>query len=254
MIRLFRKIRHQLLSQDKYPIYLLYAAGEILLVVVGILLALQIDNWNEERKLRSMETTVLIDLKNEIFTNINGLERAITNRENVLNAARIIFDQSGPQATWNLDMDFDSLLFSVVVSGWKYFPESGVVTDILSTGKLSVIKNDRLRYLISSLPADMKRINDEDDTYRVDLHGYFLPYFSANYRIKNIIEDREFFGRDMSSGPSVFTSSPESILRDPELEGVLTIQNIWTNTALGMYVMQLDKYKSIVKLIEQELK
>lgn len=44
MIRLFRKIRKQLLSETKYPIYLLYAGGEILLVVVGILLALQIDD------------------------------------------------------------------------------------------------------------------------------------------------------------------------------------------------------------------
>ena len=46
MIRLFRKIRHQLLSEDKYSTYALYATGEMLLVVVGILLALQIDNWN----------------------------------------------------------------------------------------------------------------------------------------------------------------------------------------------------------------
>ena len=50
MIRLFRKIRHQLLSKDKYGIYILYATGEIILVVVGILLALQIDNWNQNRK------------------------------------------------------------------------------------------------------------------------------------------------------------------------------------------------------------
>jgi hypothetical protein len=49
MIRLFRKIRHRLLSEKSYSIYILYASGEILLVVIGILLALQIDNWNENR-------------------------------------------------------------------------------------------------------------------------------------------------------------------------------------------------------------
>lgn len=52
MIRLFRKIRHQLLAEEKYSIYLLYAGGEIVLVVMGILLALQIDNWNQKSKSR----------------------------------------------------------------------------------------------------------------------------------------------------------------------------------------------------------
>ena len=50
MIRLFRNIRHQLLSEDRYSIYLLYAAGEIVLVVAGILLALHIDNWEGKYK------------------------------------------------------------------------------------------------------------------------------------------------------------------------------------------------------------
>lgn len=50
MIRLFRKVRQDLLSKDKYSLYILYASGEILLVIVGIIIALQIDNWNETRK------------------------------------------------------------------------------------------------------------------------------------------------------------------------------------------------------------
>ena len=49
MIRLFRKIRQDLLSEDKYAIYLLYAGGEIILVIIGILVALQLDNWNDNR-------------------------------------------------------------------------------------------------------------------------------------------------------------------------------------------------------------
>jgi len=50
MITLFRKIRKQLLTQNKLTRYLVYAVGEIFLVVIGILIALQINNWNEEKK------------------------------------------------------------------------------------------------------------------------------------------------------------------------------------------------------------
>ena len=69
MIRLFRKIRNKLLSENRYGIYVLYAAGEIVLVMVGILLALQIDNSNEARKDRNTEEQylerLLHDLQND---------------------------------------------------------------------------------------------------------------------------------------------------------------------------------------------
>ncbi|PIB39523.1 DUF6090 family protein [Maribacter sp. 4G9] len=53
MIKFFRKIRQQLLRENRFSQYLLYAIGEIVLVVIGILIALQIDNWNENRKLEA---------------------------------------------------------------------------------------------------------------------------------------------------------------------------------------------------------
>jgi len=69
MIKFFRRIRQKLLSENKFSKYLIYAIGEIILVVIGILIALQINNWNEERKATKGEhklfQQILIDLKNE---------------------------------------------------------------------------------------------------------------------------------------------------------------------------------------------
>ena len=69
MIKFFRKIRQKLLSENKFSKYLLYAIGEIILVVIGILIALQINNWNENRKLtetkRNYYQQILVDLKND---------------------------------------------------------------------------------------------------------------------------------------------------------------------------------------------
>ncbi len=62
MIKFFRKIRENLLSEGKSANYLKYAIGEIILVVVGILIALQINNWNEERKLKKVEINLLYEL------------------------------------------------------------------------------------------------------------------------------------------------------------------------------------------------
>ena len=62
MIKFFRKIRQKLLSENKFRNYLIYALGEILLVMVGILLALQVNNWNENRKTNEQESELLKSL------------------------------------------------------------------------------------------------------------------------------------------------------------------------------------------------
>lgn len=142
----------------------------------------------------------------------------------------------------------------IVLSGWKFFPEIGVVTDILNSGKLNVIQNDSLRYMISSLPADIALLNDEDDTYRMDLQGYIAPFFSKNYPIRNTVKDNGLFDRDMDLGSTRFPADPEILLRNRELEGAITIQTIWTNTAIGLYNRQLKNYNAILRLIDQELK
>ena len=67
MIKFFRKIRQQLLSDNKLRKYLIYAIGEIILVVIGILIALQINNWNEQRKTRSKIKESLTALKSDLI-------------------------------------------------------------------------------------------------------------------------------------------------------------------------------------------
>ena len=59
MIKFFRKIRYDLMRQNKTGKYFKYAVGEIILVVIGILIALQINTWNENRKLRNEELKIL---------------------------------------------------------------------------------------------------------------------------------------------------------------------------------------------------
>jgi len=74
MIKFFRKIRQNLLSEGKTGKYLKYAIGEIVLVVIGILIALQINNWNENRKNQKLELEYLIGIKSNLNDDITELE------------------------------------------------------------------------------------------------------------------------------------------------------------------------------------
>ena len=74
MIKFFRKIRQRLLSENKFSKYLLYAIGEIMLVVIGILIALQINNSSEARKERTIEINYLKNLKADLLLELENNE------------------------------------------------------------------------------------------------------------------------------------------------------------------------------------
>src|SRR5210317_500403 len=77
MIKFFRKIRQKLLTENKFSKYFLYAIGEIVLVVIGILIALQINEESTRRKNTIIESEILLDLKTEFEFNLQELEKAI---------------------------------------------------------------------------------------------------------------------------------------------------------------------------------
>ena len=69
MIKFFRKIRQKLLSENNFGKYLLYALGEILLVVIGILIALQVNNWNESKKISRQEIVLIEKVQTGLVDN-----------------------------------------------------------------------------------------------------------------------------------------------------------------------------------------
>jgi type II secretory pathway pseudopilin PulG len=80
MIKFFRKIRSHLLSQNRFGKYLIYAIGEIVLVVIGILIALQINTWNEYKKERRKERKILSELISSLENNIERMTIDSINR------------------------------------------------------------------------------------------------------------------------------------------------------------------------------
>jgi hypothetical protein len=77
MITLFRRIRKKLIESGSIPKYLLYAIGEILLVVIGILIALQVNNWNEERKNKQAILTIFSDIQEDLLNDIQEFDLAL---------------------------------------------------------------------------------------------------------------------------------------------------------------------------------
>lgn len=89
MIKIFREIRYDLMKKNKTGKYLKYAIGEIVLVVIGILIALQINNWNENKKKYKLRTAYKNSLINDLSLDTLMLGKLIIENNNILKVLNI---------------------------------------------------------------------------------------------------------------------------------------------------------------------
>ena len=101
MIKFFRRIRRKLIDEGNLKRYLIYGIGEILLVMIGILLALQVNNWNEKRKSNAHEKLLLKELLNTIETDIETIEMTLQGNKKVQASCNTILEHFEKQLDYN---------------------------------------------------------------------------------------------------------------------------------------------------------
>ncbi|MBT8376350.1 MAG: hypothetical protein KJO22_05740 [Bacteroidia bacterium] len=183
MIKFFRHIRFNLMSQNKTGKYLKYAIGEIILVVIGILIALQINNWNEERKLSIKETIYLKGLKADFEQSKQALARVIKKTNRVSNRADTLATMIKKHGNELTAIQIDSLTGGS--TGFTVFmPSEGVINDIIGSGKLDMIKNNELREQIASWEAGLAMIREFEEIGK-DISTKYSDYTSAYFDMVN---------------------------------------------------------------------
>ena len=184
MIKFFRKIRQNLISEGKTVKYLKYAIGEIVLVVIGILIALQINNWNEHRKEAIFEQQILKEINMSILQNIGYLDMGIKSNNIAINSCRVIlnhFEKNLPY-TDSLDSHFSNSL------SWFYPSLNNNAYESLKSDGLHLIKNDSIRNMLGSIYEwkYMDVLNKRQDEY---FYSTISPF------ITDLFESYEFGGR-----------------------------------------------------------
>tara|TARA_R110000744_G_scaffold346706_2_gene452297 strand:- start:23 stop:715 length:693 start_codon:yes stop_codon:yes gene_type:complete len=140
MIKFFRKIRQKLLSENKFSKYLIYAIGEIVLVVIGILIALQINNWNESRKQSTAEKEFITSLKNDLKQDRIFIESVIELNEPRIEAYKIL--NSDLHNLYNNDRkSLDSIFKIYFRSQRTFYPISGSYESAVSGNQITVFKD-----------------------------------------------------------------------------------------------------------------
>ena len=195
MIKFFRKTRQRLLTENKFSKYLIYAIGEIILVVIGILIALSINNWNEEKKLRKLERTYLLGILDDLKTDTTKINTVVI--PYFLDNHKVNHKYLDSLDTHNL-LTNESLVEKVVApysmsnSGLSFHPTYGTYNEIISQGNSGLIKDKELFNAIQELYEVGYKRNNEHSTRRDKLtdnirlkYAYEFKYLTKMQQVQN---------------------------------------------------------------------
>ena len=241
MIKFFRKIRQKLLSENKFSKYLIYATGEIILVVVGILIALQINNANENRKTENIK----INYYNQLVVDLDKEIENINSRIIFLDSCIITSDRYFKYIeTPNLEtiQIFEELV--KVELNFRYLAfNTNTIQTLESTGDIKLMPENIRNSLI-----ELKR--EQEQNQRVAKGNYEI-YLNAQQKASQLGYGRLFSKKPKASEIDVTKNIPEITLT---LEAGFILKNFTDKLIRDSFQKMLTDINNIKELINQEIK
>lgn len=259
MFSFLKKIRKKLLSSGSLGKYTVYASGEIILVVIGILIALQINNQNEFRKDRKQEIKILKGLKDDLSKNVENLTTTIK-RQNKTQDRRwkliYIFEEYEASEIKEdiVDKYQDSIGRLFMLGGYSYFREemvSGTYDAMVGSGNAGIIQNEDLIKLLAEYYAEINAGFEDHETQMAFLSTLvektsphlqaFWPWFNEEYS--------DFYYQD----DNIKKKAIHSFLSDSSIEGILLPMSFGELNRRKRQSMLLDMTENLIKIIEKGL-
>jgi len=242
-MKIFRKIRKKVFSENKYTKYFLYALGEIMLIVIGILIALQLDNYNSNLNRNQSEVTALENLKVDFEHNHDLIEKDIEQVDLSRTSCLQILQYTGKN--YSDDFEIDSIL-QYTPNSPTYFPKNGFLLDLMNSGNLGLIKNDLLRKNLSSWLPILENLKNQEricDKYDHVLSDFISKH--GNWRNSDNVSSYSFI-RQLNLPESGFDNSNSQLLRFVEFENLIENQLIFR-------MLLLERQRKVSSLNEEIL-
>ena len=239
-----------MMTENKLNLYVVYAIGEVVLVVIGILVALQIDNWNENQRIRNIEQQYLFALKEEFEYNKTELASVMKLNERNTDYALKISDHTGPGNPGITEKEFEILAMRSFASEVHYNPNQGVLDEIISSGKLGIFSNDELKFALSSWSAVLDRALWQERTHET-LRVQIVEMTRIQGNMRSMTYD---LGEAYGIKPGKFERSSLQLLNSEEYENRV-VAFILTGRILNErhYAKVEEEIDKILLLVEDEI-
>jgi len=261
MIKFFRRIRQRLLLENKLSSYLVYAIGEIILVVIGILIALQINTWNEKQKDLEQEQLILKQLKSEYISNLEQLDEKILMRNEGTEACNLILNQIDNPEAINAE-DFYKAYWQIIRDP-TFDP---IKNDIVGSAKLRLINNQQLVRLLSNWSSEVYQVQELELEYKKYRTEIILPCanrLGISRNINNTLWKDGYtptealdkkYNYKFTIKPTKKDLNLKNVLADVELEGIVS-QIITFNQVTNLQSLTLrGRIERMLAIIDQEIK
>ena len=232
MLRFFRQIRHRLLTGNKFSKYLLYAVGEILLVVIGILIALQINTWNDNRIQEKEAKTFYQNIIQQLLEDRQNIEGQIAyNNKNKsqFNYAIALIGENNRSGRDSLCIITEKLV------DYSDFDRKGNIYEtIVNSGDVKLLKNEEIKKRLRRLEETYLYVN-RMETIHYDAIMQMIPEISSvvNISSKEIID--------------------EDRLYNPRLQNQFALSLRVINEKEQVYLRALDEIHDLVSMIGEEI-
>ena len=211
MIKFYRKIRFNLMETGKTGKYFKYAIGEIILVVVGILIALQINNWNENVKKLQQEKIYYCKIKEDLESDKININRSLESLNKRISSAKRALNNlyDGVDDKSVILEDYLSAIRSI-----KFLPSKLAIRDIVSSGKLENLKNATLKDVIIRHYSDLDGALNRIFANTEDASKYVYQYNLSDFGIHQLsLYENDFENELLEKMPNVnWTSNKNNLV------------------------------------------
>ena len=251
MISFLRKLRQQ--SGNKISKYLFYVIGEIVLVVVGILIALQIDNINDRQKERSKELLYITNIRKDLTLNILEIDKYINARNLGIESAKTILDHFEGKPI-NDVAAFNNLCMPIYT--WQRFYQiNPTFQELISSGNLTLLSNDTIKTMLFNLESLYKMNKAEEDHFRFDTE---VLIYQPLYELMDMKVMVESIGISITTSQVKNQQSISPKLFDEYLKNI-KLKNGFTDAVFEFMVLneQLENMKKmsqqLIQIIDREI-
>lgn len=247
MLKFFRKIRHNLIMNRKIGTYFKYAIGEILLVVVGILIAVQIDNWNEEKNERRILDDILQSIANGVQTDIRELNLLSTARTNIVKKVETLrYDEKfDTKSTINIEeASFVNFAFTNILNTIHLNTNITAYESFKNSIYFGKIQGTDLALLLETYYKSAAKIREREDQYNLSVEKLSQEWF-AHY--KN--NEANLFLTPWNAGDFAIVGSRFlEIAKDPRTHAIWE-SGLGEGAILKAYEEQILMGKKLVEMI-----
>ena len=238
MIQFFKKNRHTLIKNNNPKKYFAYADGEILIIIIGILIAVGINNWNENRKLKIKELKILSELRSDLIQNMNDVEENIHFLTQSIQSNEIIKYHIENQLPNNDSLNYHFSLLNAYVA----FIMNQTTYDNLKQIGIDMISNDSLRLSISDLYGHRYA------SYRKFEDQYLLEHYT-NYIKPIIISEFSTLERNI-----FVPINYHQLINHPQLKQVINYSITLYTIYIGIQSDLQNRIQVLIDEIEKETK